>query len=82
MDIRLQHADTIIFFNLSRTICVYRVIKRWFQYRNQSRPDMGAGCQERVTFEFLKWVWLFPKKQTPAILKNLNPFLMRNKLLF
>src|SRR5690625_4497401 len=31
MDIRLNNADTIIFLDMPRTICAYRVIKRWIQ---------------------------------------------------
>jgi len=41
MDIRLNAADTIIFLDVHRTICVYRVFKRMLQYRNKTRPDMG-----------------------------------------
>src|SRR5699024_1821495 len=34
IDIRLQAADTIIFLDIPRTICVYRAFKRMIQYRN------------------------------------------------
>jgi adenylate kinase family enzyme len=54
MDIRLQAADTIIFFDLSKWVCLYRVLKRRFQYRNKKREDMGEGCEERIDFRFLK----------------------------
>lgn len=74
IDIRLNKADTIIFLDISRTICVYRVIKRWIQYRNKTRPDMGEGCEERVSIEFLKWVWEYPKSKKPLILKKLASF--------
>ncbi len=48
MDLRLNAADTIIFLDIHRTICVYRAFKRIVQYRNKTRPDMGAGCEERL----------------------------------
>ena len=54
IDIRLKSADTIIFLDVHRTICVYRAFKRMLQYRNKTRPDMGAGCKERLDFGFLK----------------------------
>lgn len=41
MDIRINAADTIIFLDIHRTICVYRAFKRIVQYRNKTRPDMG-----------------------------------------
>lgn len=41
MDIRFNAADTIIFLDIHRIICVYRAFKRMIQYRNKTRPDMG-----------------------------------------
>src|SRR4051795_3108849 len=52
MDIRLNAADTIIFLDIPRTICVFRAFKRMLQYRNKTRPDMGEGCEERFNYEF------------------------------
>ncbi|MDD0817269.1 DNA topology modulation protein [Bacillus cereus] len=72
MDIRMNAADTIIFLDIHRTICVYRVFKRVIQYRNKTRPDMGAGCEERFDLQFFKWIWEYPKTKRPSILKRLN----------
>ncbi|MFC4408845.1 DNA topology modulation protein [Chungangia koreensis] len=72
MDIRLEAADTIIFLDLHRTICVYRVFKRMLKYRNKTRPDMGAGCEEKIDLKFIKWVWDYPKAKRPDILKKLG----------
>ena len=54
LDIRLNTADTIILLDIHRVICLYRAIKRTFQYRNKTRPDMAEGCEERFDLEFLK----------------------------
>lgn len=72
MDIRINAADTIIFLDIHRTICVYRALKRMLQYRNKIRPDMGEGCQERFDLDFLKWIWDYPKTKRPGILKMLE----------
>ncbi|MEM5607906.1 DNA topology modulation protein [Bacillus toyonensis] len=72
MDLRLNAADTIIFLDIHRTICVYRAFKRIVQYRNKTRPDMGAGCEERLDLQFFKWIWEYPNKKKPAILKRLD----------
>lgn len=72
MEIRLNAADTIIFLDIHRTICVYRVFKRILQYRNKTRHDMGEGCKERFDLDFLKWIWNYPKTKRPEILKKLN----------
>lgn len=72
MEIRLQAADTIIFLDIHRTICVYRAFKRMMKYRNTTRPDMAEGCEERLDFHFLKWIWEYPKRKRPTILQRLN----------
>lgn len=72
MEIRLNAADTIIFLDLPRVICVFRAFKRLLQYRNKTRPDMGEGCEERFSMEFFKWIWKYPKKNRPQILDGLK----------
>ena len=72
MDIRLKAADTIIFLDIHRIICMYRALKRMVQYRNKTRPDMREGCDERLDFSFLKWIWRYPKAKRPDILNKLE----------
>lgn len=72
MDIRLNAADAIILVDISRVRCVYRVLKRMIQYRGKSRPDMAEGVNERLDFEFIKWVWYYPKTKKPLVLKKLE----------
>ena len=71
-DIRLSAADTIVFLDIHRVICLYRAFKRMIQYRNRTRPDMGEGCEERFDLDFFKWIWDFPKKRRPALIKTLE----------
>jgi len=59
---RLNSADMIIFLDINRFVCLWRVIKRYFKYRGKSRPDMGDGCSEKLDFEFIYWV-LFEGRQ-------------------
>lgn len=33
---------------------------------------MAEGCEERLDFKFLKWVWEYPEKQKPKILEKLH----------
>ena len=72
MDIRLREADTVIFFDYSRYLCLYRALKRMIQYRNKSRPDMVEGNNERLDYAFLKWIWAYPKTKRPVILQTLT----------
>lgn len=72
MDIRLQRADTVLFLDRSRWLCVYQVLKRWWQTRGRTRSDMAEGCAERFSFPFLHYVFFYNKTRRPGILKKLN----------
>jgi adenylate kinase family enzyme len=66
-DIRFPAADTIIFLNYNRFLCLYRVIKRWLKYYHRTRPDLTEGCIEKIDLPFLNWIWTYPGKRVPGI---------------
>lgn len=68
LDIRLAAADTVIFLDLPRSVCLWRAVKRQFQFRGRSRPDMAPGCPERLDREFLAWIWRYPTHSRPRVL--------------
>ena len=72
LDIRLQAADVIIFFDISPVITTYRVIKRRVQYHGKTRPDLNEGCPESIDWSFIKYGWNFRKDKRPSILKKLE----------
>ncbi len=72
LDIRLQVADTVIFLDFSRYVCLWRVLKRIKQYYGHTRDDMAEGCEERFDGEFLRYIWQFPHDQRPRILDQLR----------
>ena len=82
---RLRLADTVVFFDVNRFVCFFNAVKRRFQYRNQTRPDMGAGCPEKFDLEFAWWIlWLAPRgrKRKRAIVAGLegkNVAVIRNR---
>lgn len=53
--IRTEHADTIIYLQLPRRVCLYRVIKRWLTHIGKKRPDVG--CTEKMDWAFIKFIW-------------------------
>ena len=55
-DRRMEEADRIILLLFNRFSCFCRARRRYRQYRNQTRPDMAAGCQEKFDAEFAKWI--------------------------
>jgi adenylate kinase family enzyme len=72
MPVRFQAADAIIFLDISRWICLWRAITRMVRDRGRSRPDLPAGCPERFDWPFLKWIWFYPFRERPVVLKNLT----------
>lgn len=66
LDIRLDRADTVIVLDMPRWLCFYRVIRRRITYHGQTRPDMGVDCPEHLTWEFLRFIWNYPKR-IPAL---------------
>ncbi|HKE58897.1 MAG TPA: DNA topology modulation protein [Pyrinomonadaceae bacterium] len=69
---RLQACDTVIFLDLSRVLCVWRIIRRRLMYRKVNRPDMAAGCEERLSPEFLGWVWNYSRRSRPKVVALLK----------
>lgn len=78
LEMRIKKADTVIFLNMPTHLCVYRIIKRRFMYRNISRPDMARGCVEGIDWEFFSWVLGYNKNIRPAILATLNKYKDKN----
>ena len=74
MALRLEAADTIIFLDLPPLLCVWRVVRRWRQYRSQSRPDMAPGCPEKVDVAFVQWIWNYRRDRRPGILERMNKY--------
>ena len=67
MEFRLAAAETVVFLDLPRGVCVRRVLKRLWTYYGRTRPDMSKGCNEKFDLEFFAWVWNFQKKKKPGI---------------
>ncbi|MBM3958087.1 MAG: AAA family ATPase [Gemmatimonadetes bacterium] len=72
LDVRLPEADTVVLLDLPRRFCIWRVITRWLTHIGRTRPDMAPGCPERVDWEFLRWIWGYPRTALPDILWQLD----------
>ena len=53
---RLEEAEKIILLLLPRWLCFYRVCRRYWKNRNRTRESMAAGCEEKLDWEFIRWV--------------------------
>lgn len=74
LDIRYQAADTIVFLDLPRLVCIWRAIKRRVANHGRTRPDMAAGCPERLDPGHLKYIWDYPKRRRGQVLQKLAEY--------
>jgi adenylate kinase family enzyme len=69
---RLEAADTVIFLDLPRLVCMSRIFKRRLRNFGRIRPDSAPGCPERISWEFVRWVWTYRSRRRPGIMKRLD----------
>lgn len=69
LELRLQRCDTIVFLDMPRLLCLWRIVKRKLLYRRGGRPDMAEGCPEQLSPEFVRWVWRYPRRSRPKVVK-------------
>jgi len=69
---RLDACDTVIFLDMPRLLCLWRVIKRRRQHAGRNRDSLPEGCPETVNLEFLRWIWTYPKRRRGEILRRLE----------
>lgn len=69
LELRAELADTIVFLDLPRRVCVTRVLRRL-----RSPILQAPGCPQRVDAEFLRWIWNFPSHTRPRLLAVLGTY--------
>jgi len=69
LEARLEAADTVVFLDLPRRACLAGVLRRRLRHRGACDPVTGVA--DRITAEFLRWIWRFPRDDRPRILAAL-----------
>ncbi len=72
MDQRFEACDAVVFLDVPRLTCIRRLILRRLRYRGGPRPEMVQGCPERLSLEFLLYVWHYPMNRRPGIMRRLQ----------
>lgn len=72
LEVRLVRADAVIFLEEKRIKCLWRCFRRYVKYHGRNRPDLQKGCPETFDLEFISWIWNYPEKEKPEILRKLN----------
>ena len=66
---RLARADTVVWFDLPRWICLAGVLGRIVTGYGRVRQEMAAGCPERFDLDFLRYVWTFDRRHRPLVVE-------------
>ncbi len=73
-DLRIRHADTVIYLELPLKTCLYRVFKRFLLNIGKTRPDMGEGCPEKIDYAFIKFICTTYKSRKKKMAARLDAF--------
>jgi adenylate kinase family enzyme len=74
LPLRLPRTHLVLWLRPPRWLSIYGVVSRWLRYRGRSRPEMADGCPERLSREFLAYVWNFERTESPEIAENLAAY--------
>ncbi len=66
-DIRMPRADTIIWIDQPRWLCLWRAFWRTTTQFGSNRPDLAPGCPEKYDWEFYKFIWNYRRDNIPKI---------------
>jgi adenylate kinase family enzyme len=68
---RLAVADTVIYLDVPRWLCMTRVLRRTFigmvSPSPEHRPDLPPNCPDQLDVEFIEWIWDYPKRRPQAL---------------
>ena len=69
---RLAACDTVIFLDIPRWRCMWRLVRRRLVSLFTPRTDLPSGCPDRLTWEFIVWVWNYPTRRRPDVIQRLK----------
>jgi adenylate kinase family enzyme len=74
MDLRMPRADTLVWLDLARYVCLRRALIRGVRDRGRRRPDLPAGCFEQFSWAFLREIWRFPGAEAAELRDRIATF--------
>jgi adenylate kinase family enzyme len=75
LEYRMDKAQSIIFLDIPRYLCFWRILKRLYNFYGEVPPGGADGCNERISqkfVKFLQWVWNYENEYRPQIISLLN----------
>lgn len=74
LEIALPIADTVIWLDVARHVCLSRVTRRAIRFEGTVRPDMAEGCPERLDDELLRYIADFEDVGRPNLIRRLATY--------
>jgi adenylate kinase family enzyme len=75
LGLRLARADTAIFLDVPRPVCLARVLWRTLRGLGRERGnDVAPGCPERIDLPFLLYIWRFSRDHRGRVVRALESF--------
>lgn len=71
---RVEACDTVVFLDIPRLVCLWRVLVRVMRHHGRPRPDMPDGCPEKLNIPFLVWIWNYPVRTRRKVLSLLSTY--------
>jgi len=64
LEMRFARADTVIYFDLPRMLCIWRVCKRLFSF---DKHLTETGCLNGINWALIKYIWNFNRDKRQRI---------------
>ncbi len=69
---RIAAADTFLFLDVATALRLWRISRRVLGSYGRVRPDMAAGCPERIDWAFFRWAATYDKRDRRKTLDALE----------
>ena len=63
----LARADTVIWLELPRALCLWRAVWRALSAFGAARSDLAPGCPEKIDFAFYRYIWNWDRLTRPRM---------------
>jgi adenylate kinase family enzyme len=70
-DIRMPRSNLVIWVRMPRFVNVWGILSRWAKHAGRTRPEMAAGCPERMDWEFFWFVWTWERAFSQRVTNGL-----------
>jgi adenylate kinase family enzyme len=77
LEMRFARANTVIYFNFPRWLCLWRISKRLFEKNNND-----TGCLQGINWTLIKYIWYFNRDKKQGIEELIKKYPHVNFLAF